>query len=134
MDVPGLAGRSGYDGIIELIVFLLVNACHEEQGIIVMNQISVFLFVPLIETGSRDQTAGGVTVEGFVSDRFNAGIDHLTVKDVVLPFHDRRRGILIQDDIKGVREYFPELQSLQQIASIFQGELCPVIIQDCLVA
>ena len=56
MDVPGLTGRSGYDGIIVPIVFLLVNACHEEQGIIVMNEISVFLFVPLIEAGGRDQT------------------------------------------------------------------------------
>ena len=63
MDVPGLAGRSGYDGIIELIVFLLVNACHEEQGIIVMDQVSVFLPVPLVETGSRDQTAEGIAVE-----------------------------------------------------------------------
>ena len=87
MNVESLIGRTGDDGIVIFIVVLLVNAGQKEQGIVIVDEITVLILVPFKETGGRNDTAAGITVEGFVADAFNAGIDDLTVEDAVFPLH-----------------------------------------------
>lgn len=99
MNVESPIGRTGDDGIVIFIVVLLVKAGQKEQGIVIVDEIAVFLLVPFKETGCRNEAATGITVEAFITDAFNAGIDDLTVKDVVFPLHQGWRILLIQNHV-----------------------------------